>query len=132
MQASVIPTLLVCLACAVLSGIGVGSAGIFTVSLTMLLGYPQTEAQALNLVFFLFSAGASLLVHRRTRIMPRRMILLLILCALPGTLLGSYLARVLDPSILRRLFGGMLVVTGLPVLLRRKSKKALPAGRARQ
>lgn len=106
-------TLLVCFACAVLSGIGVGSAGIFTLCLTAFLGYAQTEAQALNLAFFIFSAGVSLLVLRRTRIFPRRVILMLILCALPGTLAGSYLARVLDPSILRRLFGGMLVVTGV-------------------
>lgn len=106
-------TLLVCFACAVLSGIGVGSAGIFTLCLTAFLGYAQTEAQALNLAFFIFSAGVSLLVLRHTRIFPRRVILMLILCALPGTLAGSYLARVLDPSILRRLFGGMLVVTGV-------------------
>ena len=106
-------TLLVCFACAVLSGIGVGSAGIFTLCLTAFLGYAQTEAQALNLAFFIFSAGVSLLILRRTRIFPRRVILMLILCALPGTLAGSYLARVLDPSILRRLFGGMLVVTGV-------------------
>ena len=106
-------TLLVCLVCAVLSGMGVGSAGIFTLCLTALLGYPQAEAQALNLAFFLFSAGASLLIHRRARVMPRRVILILIVCALPGALAGSYLARVLDPSILRRLFGGMLVTTGI-------------------
>ena len=106
-------TLFVCLACAVLSGLGVGSAGIFTLCLTAFLGYPQAEAQALNLAFFLFSAGASLLIHRRARVMPRRVILVLIVCALPGALAGSYLARVLDPSILRRLFGGMLVVTGV-------------------
>ena len=106
-------TLLVCLVCAVLSGMGVGSAGIFTLCLTALLGYPQAEAQALNLAFFLFSAGASLLIHRRARVMPRRVILILIVCALPGALAGSYLARMLDPSILRRLFGGMLVTTGI-------------------
>lgn len=112
-NSTVFLTLLVCLSCAVLSGMGVGSAGIFTLCLTALLGYPQAEAQALNLAFFLFSAGASLLIHRRARVMPRREILILVVCALPGALAGSYLARVLDPSILRRLFGGMLVITGI-------------------
>lgn len=112
-DATRLSTLAVCLICAVLSGLGVGSAGIFTLCLTALLGYPQAEAQALNLAFFLFSAGASLLIHRRERVMPRRVILVLVVCALPGTLAGSYLARVLDPSILRRLFGGMLTATGI-------------------
>ncbi len=109
-----------CFVCAVLSGLGVGSAGIFTLYLTVLAGYPQTEAQALNLFFFLFSAGASLLLHVRERTIPRRLTLVLILCAVPGTLVGSYFARTLDPSLVRRLFGGMLVLTGVPVLLGRR------------
>ncbi len=119
MEIGLVVTVIACFICAILSGLGVGSAGIFTLYLTLLAGYPQTEAQALNLVFFLFSAGASLLLHVRHRFIPRRLTLLLILCAVPGTLLGSYLARTLDPSLIRRLFGGMLVVTGLPVLVRR-------------
>ena len=123
-------TLLSCFGCAILSGIGVGSAGIFTLCLTAFLGYAQTEAQALNLAFFIFSAGVSLLILRRTRIFPRRVIALLIFCALPGTLAGSYLARVLDPSILRRLFGGMLVVTGAMGLV--GSMRARRADRAKK
>ncbi len=113
-------TLFACFFCAVLSGLGVGSAGIFTLYLTLLGGYPQTEAQALNLFFFLFSAGASLLLHRKERNIPRRLTLVLILCAIPGTLFGSYLARTLDPSLIRKLFGGMLVLTGVPTLMRKK------------
>ena len=45
------------------------------------------------------------------------MVLFLAACAVPGALVGSYLVRVLDPTLIRKLFGGMLVVTGLPVLL---------------
>ncbi len=113
---------LACLACAVLSGLGVGSAGIFTLYLTLLAGYPQTEAQAFNLLFFLFSAGASLLLHIRERVIPWRLVLILILCAIPGTLFGSYLARTLNPALIRKLFGGMLVLTGVPTLVRKKRR----------
>ncbi len=122
-------TVLACLVCAVLSGLGVGSAGIFTLYLTLLAGYPQTEAQAFNLIFFLLSAGASLLLHVKERVIPYRLTLVLILCAIPGTFLGSYLARTLNPMLIRKLFGGMLVVTGVPVLLRRgKGKKNAKCG----
>ncbi len=116
--------------CAVLSGLGVGSAGIFVLYLTFFAAYPQTEAQALNLLFFLFSAGSSLLLHGRERAIPGRMVFFLALCAVPGALMGAALARSLDPTVIRRLFGGMLVVTGLPVLLRRggtRGKKAAPS-----
>ncbi len=128
MDMNLILTLVVCFVCAVLSGLGVGSAGIFTLCLTMFLAYPQTEAQALNLGFFLFSASASLLIHRKERILPRRLILWLILFAVPGTLAGSYLARVLNPAILRRLFGGMLVVTGLLGLFGRRGRTGAQRG----
>ncbi len=104
---------------AVLSGLGIGSAGLFVLYLTLVAGFAQPEAQGLNLVFFLLSAGSALLVHIRERRIPYRLVVFLAACAIPGALLGSYLVRVLDATLIRRLFGGMLVVTGLPTLLRR-------------
>lgn len=123
MSPSLILTLIAALLAAILSGLGVGSAGIFVLYLTLVAGFPQPEAQALNLLFFLLSAGAALTVHGRERRIPLRVVLFLIACAIPGALAGSYLVRVLDASLLRKLFGGMLVVTGLPALLRGEGKK---------
>ena len=117
MSSSLLLTLLAAFLSAILSGLGVGSAGIFVLYLTLIAGFPQPEAQALNLLFFLISAGAALLLHIRERRIPLRVVLFLAACAVPGALIGSYLVRVLDPTLIRKLFGGMLVVTGLPVLL---------------
>ncbi len=125
MSASVILTSIAAFLAAILSGLGVGSAGIFVLYLTLVAGFPQPEAQALNLLFFLLSAGAALAVHVRERRIPLRVVLFLVACAVPGALLGAYLARVLDASLLRKLFGGMLVVTGLPALFA-KAKKPRP------
>ena len=107
---------------AVLSGLGLGSAGIFVLYLTLVAGFGQTEAQGMNLLFYLISAGVSLILHVRKRNIPWRLVRLLVVCALPGTLLGTYLAGVLDATLVRRLFGGMLVITGLPALLGRRKK----------
>ena len=107
---------------AVLSGLGVGSAGLFVLYLTFFAGFPQAQAQALNLAFFLLSAGAALMLHARERSIPPRLVLYLVVCALPGALLGSFLAGRTDPSLLRRLFGGMLVLTGGYTLLKRDSR----------
>ena len=125
MSASMILTSIAAFLAAILSGLGVGSAGIFVLYLTLVAGFPQPEAQALNLLFFLLSAGAALAVHVRERRIPLRVVLFLVACAVPGALLGAYLARVLDASLLRKLFGGMLVVTGLPALFA-KAKKPHP------
>ena len=113
-------TLIAAFAAAILSGMGIGSAGLFVLYLTLVAGYTQPEAQAINLLFFLVSAGAALLLHLRQRRIPRRMVFSLIACAIPGALAGSFLVRVLDASIIRRLFGGMLVITGLPGLWARR------------
>ena len=120
MSTPLLLTLIAAFLSAVLSGLGIGSAGIFVLYLTLIAGYAQPEAQALNLLFFLLSAGAALLLHIRERRIPVRVVLFLVVCAIPGALIGSYLARVLDAGLLRKLFGGMLVVTGLPSLLSRR------------
>ena len=125
MSTSLFLTLIAAFLSAILSGLGIGSAGIFVLYLTFIAGYTQPEAQALNLLFFLLSAGAALLLHIRERRIPVRVVLFLVACAIPGALMGSYLVRVLDAGLLRKLFGGMLVVTGLPALFA-KAKKPRP------
>ena len=117
MSVSLWITALATLGAALLSGMGLGSAGIFVLYLTAVAGLPQVEAQAVNLVFFLLSAGASLGVHLRQRRIPVRAVMYLVAWAVPGTVLGTYLAGALDADLVRRLFGGMLVVTGLPALV---------------
>jgi uncharacterized membrane protein YfcA len=128
MSTPLLLTLIAAFLSAVLSGLGIGSAGIFVLYLTLIAGYAQPEAQALNLLFFLLSAGAALLLHIRERRIPVRVVLFLVVCAIPGALIGSYLARVLDAGLLRKLFGGMLVVTGLPSLLSRRRSATAQEG----
>ena len=127
MSPSLLVTVIAAFLAAILSGLGVGSAGLFVLYLTLMAGYSQPEAQALNLLFFLLSAGAALLLHIRARRIPWRVVLFLIACAVPGALAGSYLVRVLDASVIRKLFGGMLIVTGLPALLTKGERKTAEA-----
>ena len=105
---------------AILSGLGLGSAGLFVLYLTIIAGFPQAEAQGLNLLFFLFSAGAALLFHARHRVIPRPFVLFLIGCAIPGTLVGTWLLNTLELSFVRKLFGAMLILTALPTLFRKR------------
>jgi uncharacterized membrane protein YfcA len=129
MSPSLLITVIAAFLAAILSGLGVGSAGLFVLYLTLIAGYSQPEAQALNLLFFLLSAGAALLLHIRARRIPWRVVGFLIACAVPGALAGSYLVRVLDASVIRKLFGGMLIVTGLPALFAKGERKTAEARR---
>ena len=96
-----------------LSGLGVGGGGLFLVYLTLVESTPQLEAQGINLLFFLFSAGASLPVHLIRRKIFISAVGIMIISGAAGALIGSYLSGVINESILRKIFGGMLTVTGL-------------------
>ena len=105
-------TVLVCFAVALLSGMGVGSAGLLVLFLTLVQEIPQLEAQGVNLLFFLFSSGAALLVHLFRTPPLWGLLLLLIPAGLLGAWGGTALALYLPQALLRKLFGAFLVVSG--------------------
>ncbi len=106
---------------AILSGLGVGSAGLLVVFLTAVEHLPQLTAQGLNLLFFLFSSGASLIVHMLRIPLLLGCILLLLPGGILGTFLGTAAAHILPQALLRRLFGILLILSGSLGLLK-KSK----------
>ncbi len=127
--------------CGVLSGMGIGSAGLFLLFLTLPGGLERADAQGVNLLFFLCSAGAALVYHavmnRRAarrdkgekapahRYIPRRLTTLLTVAAVPGVIAGTYLLRLLNPDTIRRLFGGVLVLSGALGLLSGRRERAV-------
>lgn len=117
-------TALVTFCVAVLSGLGVGSAGLLVIWLTLFEELPQLAAQGLNLVFFLFSSGAALTVHLSRTELLLGAILLMIPGGIAGSLLGTFLAGALPEGILRKLFGLLLIVAGASGLFPRRKKSA--------
>lgn len=105
---------------ATLTGLGVGGGGLFVIYLALMTDTPQLLAQGMNLIFFLFSSSASLVVHVTQRTLYPTLILLLIATGLGGALLGSFLATRVNALLLRRTFGLMLVVTGILALKKRQ------------
>ena len=107
----------------ILSGLGVGSAGLFVLYLTFVLGMEQVSAQGVNLLFFALSAGASLIYHVPKRNIPWAVVLFLLAWAIPGAVVGTRLLTLLDQQLLRRLFGVMLVWSGSLTLFRKSKPK---------
>ena len=103
-----------------LSGMGVGGGGLFALYLKYFSEYSQIEIQAANLVFFLFAAGASLTVHLQKRRIYLLPIVIMIAFGIPGSLLGSWAAVVINGRALGRIFGGMMILAGIYSLLRKK------------
>lgn len=108
---------------ALLTGMGVGSGGLFVIYLTLIRHLPQLIAQGFNLLFFLSSGGGALLYHIPRRKIRWTLIVLLAGAGAVGAWLGSALAPQLHPALLRRLFGGMLVLSGCVVLFQREKER---------
>jgi len=105
---------------AALSGMGVGGGGLFVIYLSLFTDTPQLVAQGMNLLFFLFSSGASVTVHLRKRRICYSAVGVMALFGIVGALLGAYASAHLSGRLLRQIFGGMLVVSGI-LALRQKS-----------
>ncbi len=108
---------------AVLSGLGVGSGGLFIIWLT-LMGVGATQARGMNLLFFVFSASAALVFHlKNKRNIDIGLVLYLAAFALLGTVVGGYMGRLIEGDLLRRIFGGLLVLSGCYTLFGKKLGK---------
>ena len=98
---------------ALLSGLGIGGGGLFTVYLALVGGAPQLSAQGFNLIFFLFCSSASVLVQIYKRRVRFATVGVMALAGIGGSLLGVWATGVLDEGLLRKIFGAMLVTGGI-------------------
>ena len=105
---------------ATLQGLGIGSSGTLVIYLTLWAGREQVTSQGINLIFFIFSAVAALFFHVKRRKIYWGVLLCLTLFGAVGAASGALLLNAFDPAILRKIFGGMLVISGLLSLFKRK------------
>lgn len=103
---------------ALLTGLGVGSGGLLVIYLTLVTEMAQPLAQGINLLFFLCAGGSALTIHATRRRLYPAMIVWVVLFGLIGATLGGALAQRVSPLMLRRIFGGMLVLSGLGTWIR--------------
>ncbi len=101
---------------AVLTGMGVGGGSLFVIYLTFFRGTPQLEAQALNLAFFLVASLASIPVHLKKRTIHTRLLVVLVLTGVLGSLASRAVAPFVDAAGARKLFGVLLLVSAAYVL----------------
>lgn len=103
----------------VLSGFGIGGGTLLLIYLTAFAGVAQTQAQGINLLYFLPAAATALPTHIKNGYVDGPTVWPAVLTGLAGTALAAWLATGLDVELLRRCFGGFLIVVGLRELFRR-------------
>jgi len=105
-----------------LGAMGMGGGGILVIYLTLVASVPQLAAQGINLLFFLPCAAISLVINTKRGLVDYKRVLWVILGGLPATLLGIWLAGIIDTQWLGRIFAGLLIIIGLRELFGRQKQ----------
>lgn len=102
-----------------LSGLGTGGGSLLILYLTLLCGMEQTEARAINLMFFIPSAVIACLFRWKQGHLQLKNVLPAILAGSVAAGLFSYWSVDWNVQILRKLFGGLMLLTGIKELMYR-------------
>ena len=105
-----------------LAGLGVGGGSLLILWLTLVLDMPQESARILNLLFFLPSAVIACLFRWKQKSLPIGKIWPAIAAGCAGAFLASSFGASMGTTWLKKLFGGLLIATGIRELLYKPQK----------
>ena len=109
-----------------LAGIGVGGGSLLMLWLTLLVGMEQPQARILNLLFFIPSALVACLFRWRQGSLNLKKIYPAIISGCITAVLGSYLSQQLEVTCIQKIFGFLLILTGIRELVYKPQKKEHP------
>ena len=105
-----------------LAGLGVGGGSLLMIWLTLVLNTPYPEAKITNLLFFLPGAVIATYLRIKGKTISINRIWPAILTGCAGALLAYMLGQHIRLSLLKKLFGALLLITGIRELLYRPRK----------
>ena len=105
-----------------LAGLGVGGGSLLMLWLTVFLGIAYPTARTINLLFFIPPALISCFFRRKQGALDLKRVLPAILFGVAAAAVTSILSSRFDMALLKKLFGGLLIITGLRELFYRPRK----------
>ena len=107
----------------VISGMGIGGGAILIPALIFFESVNQQTAQGINLVYFIPTAIAALIVHIKNKNIEMKTAVITGLSGVFGAIGGSFAAGAIKSDILRRIFGIFLLFIGIYEVCRNFVKK---------
>ena len=102
---------------------GVGSAGFLVVYLTVFAAFPQLSAQLMNLIFFISSSVAAIVINIIHKRIKWSVVLPIAAAGAAGAFGGAAFAHSVDTDFLGKAFAMMLIVLGTISLFGRRKAK---------
>lgn len=97
----------------VISGMGIGGGTVLIPALCFFMDLGQQQAQSINLLFFIPTAIVAIIKHKKEGNIDFSMVRPVIIFGIIGAIAGSMVAVNMDGEILRKLFGGFLLIMGI-------------------
>ena len=94
----------------ILSAWGVGGGTLLLLVMTLILGVPQQQAAAVNLLYFLPTAVMGVIAHKRNGLLETEVLKSAIPWGTTAAAAGALAATAVDTAVLRRLFGAYLLL----------------------
>ena len=94
----------------VLGGMGMGGGTLLIPLLTIFFSVEQFLAQGANLIAFIPMSIVACVIHAKNHMFKLKGILFAIIPALLFAVLGTYLAKIIDTKLLKRIFGGFIIL----------------------
>ena len=105
-----------------LAGIGIGGGSFLIMYLTLILNLPYPQARIINLIFFIPSALISSLFRWKQGTLKINQIWPAIIAGCIAAAIFSHLSSTADLHTLKKMFGILLVLTGLREILYKAKK----------
>ena len=100
-----------------LTGLGTGGGSLLLIWLTLVLGMDPATARTINLMFFIPAAVAASVMRLRTGGIPYRKIILPAVAGCVSAAVFAVAGSHISTEHLRKIFGVLLVITGIRELL---------------
>ena len=93
-----------------LGGMGMGGGTVLIPLLSIFYSVGQHTAQAVNIISFIPMAVVALIIHIKNKLVKFDNVLWIIISGLVTCVVGCYVARAMSGDLLRRFFGGFLLL----------------------
>lgn len=102
---------------AIVSGIaaslGIGGGGILIIYLTLFASMEQLKAQGLNLLFFIPCGIIAIIIHLKNKLIDKKYSIPLICGGVIGVFTGNILAKIVNTTVLSKIFAVFIILIGL-------------------
>lgn len=97
----------------IFGGMGMGGGTLLIPILTILLGFAQRNAQAINLLVFIPMAIVSLIIHIKNKLVDFKVGIPVMISGTIFSVGGSIITNLIGNDIMRKIFGIFLLIVGI-------------------